>query len=491
MPHAVAIGPVKSLLSDDQGTLWILLQDTKLLRYRDLKFELIRGAAENGITAICRGATGGVLVSSLARGTLAFDGKQFEPISTGPAYADPVARANGKAPDERSTKLSWSTGVTSHLLAAPTSAVISMLATSDGKTWLGTENNGVFVLKGNRSTAVAIGLPGEKVTSFLPLQGPELWIGTSKGVVRWTGSEFTGAGVPTQLQNVEILSMIRDNDMNIWVATENGLQRYNSRGASSSSDKTSRNNNPVRALFEDREHNLWIGGPRVLERLRESAFVTYSVKDGLLSERNGPVYVDVEGRAWFAPLDGELYWTSGAQNGRVTEADLGRDVVYSISGRQNELWVGRQHGGLTVLHNRRNSFSAKTYTQADGLAENSVYAVYESQDGAVWSGTLSRGVSRLKDGHFTNYTTTDGLASNTVSSVAEGTDGAMWFGTPKGLSEFSKGEWRNYGVSDGLVSDDINCLLLPWRPRSRSCGCYRKRNLSGSGVIIRFQSMYG
>ena len=77
----------------------------------------------------------------------------------------------------------------------------------------------------------------------------------------------------------------------------------------------------------------------------------------------------------------------------------------------------------------------------------------------MWSGTLSGGVSKLKDGHFTNYTSADGLASNTVSSIAEGTDGSIWFGTPEGLSELSKNGWRNYTVRDGLISPDIRCLL--------------------------------
>ena len=45
-----------------------------------------------------------------------------------------------------------------------------------------------------------------------------------------------------------------------------------------------------------------------------------------------------------------------------------------------------------------------TYTQANGLAQNSVYSVYESRDGTVWAGTLSGGVSRFSDGKFTTYT---------------------------------------------------------------------------------------
>ena len=121
--------------------------------------------------------------------------------------------------------------------------------------------------------------------------------------------------------------------------------------------------------------------------------------------------------------------------------------------------MGRQEGGLTHLRHSGNSFIAETYTQADGLAQNNVYAVYRSRDGAIWSGTLSNGVSKLKNGHFTNYSTRDGLAANTISSIAEGPDGTMWFGSPNGVSAMSQKGWHTYAGKEGLPSDDVNCLL--------------------------------
>jgi PAS domain S-box-containing protein len=144
----------------------------------------------------------------------------------------------------------------------------------------------------------------------------------------------------------------------------------------------------------------------------------------------------------------------------VTADGIANDVVYSIAGTGNDdVWVGRQQGGLSHLRYSGNSFTAKTYTQSDGLAQNSVYTVYRSRDGTVWSGTLNRGLSELKNGHFTTYTTTDGLAANTISSIAEGPEGTMWFGTPKGVSAMSQKGWRTYTGNDGLPSEDVNCLL--------------------------------
>src|SRR5262249_21777947 len=65
-PDPILIGAVRTLLVDSSDNLWILLQNTQLFRYHNGNFELIRGEAENGTTAMARGTEGAVLLSSLA-----------------------------------------------------------------------------------------------------------------------------------------------------------------------------------------------------------------------------------------------------------------------------------------------------------------------------------------------------------------------------------------------------------------------------------------
>jgi PAS domain S-box-containing protein len=451
-PNPILIGPVRSLLVDASDNLWILLQNTQVFRYQNGNFELIRGEAENGTTAIARGTSGAVLLSSLAVGTVTYSDNRFRSLSSAALLADAARIANGEAPDQRATPFSWF-----DRLAAPTSLVTSMAQTDDGKIWLGTERRGLFYLQEGRVSSALNGRVDTNINCLLPLQHSELWVGTEKGVLRWNGTELTLAGVPSSLRNLDVLSILRDRDSNIWVGTRRGLFRYNANGVSLLS--TQETTEPVAALFEDREGNIWIGGARGLERLRDSAFVTYSLPN-LKSQSMGPLHVDSGGRTWIAPLQGGLRWLKEEKSGVVTADGIANDVVYSITGTgKDDVWVGRQQGGLTHLRYSGNSFTAKTYTKADGLAQNSVYAVYLSRDGSSWSGTLTNGVSELKNGRFTNYTTTDGLAANTISSIAEGPDGTMWFGTPKGVSAMSQKGWRTYTRNDGLPSEDVNCLL--------------------------------
>jgi ligand-binding sensor domain-containing protein/signal transduction histidine kinase len=452
-PQPILIGPVRTLLVDASDHLWILLQNTHVFRYHNGTFDLIRGETENGTTALARGASSAVLLSSMAAGILTYSDNRFRSLSSTAVLGDAARVANSEAPDRRATPFSWF-----DRLAAPTSVVISMAQTDDGKIWLGTEGRGLFYLQEGRVSSASTGRDVTKINCLLPLRNSELWVGTPKGVLRWNGTALTLAGVPSSLLNLNVLSLLRDRDSNTWVGTNHGLVRLSSKGTASFVSSTRLVGAPITALFEDREGNIWAGGSRGLERLRDTAFVTYAAQADR-SPSVGPLYIDPNDHIWFAPIEGGLRRSKGTTTVAVQIAGLARDVVYSISGRDNDVWLARRRGGLTHLRYLNGSFVARSYTHADGLAQDSVYSVYVSRDGTVWAGTLSGGVSAVRNGHVTTYTTANGLASDTVSAIAEDTDGTMWFGTPSGLTVMSSAGWRTYSERDGLPSPDVNCLL--------------------------------
>ncbi len=414
-PPALPDGPVRGLLVDAEGNLWITLRNPSLVRYRAGTFEnalTTLAQPEHGITAMTRDGNGAALFSTLGNGTLKYQDGKFVTL----------------APRSE----------------LPNFLVIALAETPDGGIWLGTRDAGLFRLTGGQISAIVQKLPDRKINCLLPDGQQGLWVGTDNGVVRWNGTAFSAAGVPPALARTQALTMLRDRDGNVWIGTAaQGLLRLNANGIAALAS-----NRPVTALFEDREGNLWVGSAEGLERVRDSAFVSYEV------EKSGALYVDEESRAWFAPATGGLRWLDGA--GRTQRiAAFDNDVVYSIAGGDGELWLGRQRGGLTRL---RNQGEAISYTQAEGLAQNSVYAVYRTRDGSVWAGTLSGGVSRFSNGKFTTYTSADGLASNAVTALLESADGTIWFGTPNGLSALSQGRWQTYRVADGLPADAVNCL---------------------------------
>ena len=423
---SLPLGPVRALVADPEGALWIHWGGPHLLRYSNGKFEDVSSTLdrdEPAITIMGRGANGDVLLSALVNGQLRYKGGKFV------RFAAPVE--------------------------LPNFVVISLAESPDGKVWLGTRDLGLFYASQGSISNISKALPDRKINCLMPGSNNELWIGTDNGVVRWNGVDVTTDGLSKALSDVRALTMIRDRDANVWVGTTTGLVRVN--GQAVSRDRQS--GVPVTALFEDREGNIWSGTAQGIERLRESVFVTYSAGQGLPAENNGPVYVDAESRVWFGPATGGLYWRRGETVERVNSDGLNNDVIYSITGDKNGLWIGRQKGGLTHLRYKDGRYTSVTYTDAQGLAQNNVYAVTQSRDGSVWAGTLSGGVSHFNGGKFTNYTSRNGLVSNTIDAIVESADGTMWFATPTGLSALSKGQWQSFKVQDGLPSDRVNCLL--------------------------------
>ncbi|HKE32623.1 MAG TPA: two-component regulator propeller domain-containing protein, partial [Candidatus Angelobacter sp.] len=419
-------GPVLGLTTDSAGNLWIRLQGAGLLRYQDGKFEDVLSGfeqRENGVTAMCRGINGDVLLSALVNGKVRFSGGKFISLA------------------------SWPT--------LPNYLVISMAETADGTVWMGSRDAGLFSLSKGRLSNIERGLQDKKINCLLPIGSQELWIGTDNGVARWNGTELARDGVLRSLERIQTLALGRDRESNIWIGTANGLTRINAKGVLSSEKR----GGAVTAIFEDREGNLWVGSTQGIERFRDSVFVTYPAAEGTVSGRGGPLYVDAEERTWFAASSGGLIWQKGTHSEHVKAAGLDNDVVYSIAGSNSGLWIGRQRGGLTHLGFKNGALTTRTYTQAEGLAQNSVYAVHQGRDGTAWAGTLNGGVSNFKNGSFTTYTTVNGLVSNTVVAIVEGSDGTMWFATPDGLSALSKSHWRSYTSRDGLPPGSVNCLL--------------------------------
>lgn len=414
------------------GSLWVRLRGSALVRYDARAFHDLfadMGTQASVVSAMGPGRGEAMLLATLARGPMVYRGGRFEPIL--PASALPSS-----------------------------SFVIAIEEAAGGDVWLGSRDAGVFRVRGAEVQRFTAGLPDFKVNALLAAPDGGVWIGTDRGVARWDGTTITQAGIPAALQRIPVLAMLRDREANVWLAAgSGGLLRVGPGGAVHTAAEAGWALGHVAATFEDRDGNLWIATDRGLERWRDPAFTTYPAARGMPRDPSGPVFPAEDGRVWFGPASGGLFWIRDGRVHQVTEAGLPGDVVYSIHGEGRDVWVGRQRGGITVLRVADDAVRAERFTQRQGLAQDNVFAIHRTRDGAVWAGTLSGGASVLRQGRFTTYDTRNGLPSNTVASILEARDGTMWFGTPNGLSALSGGLWRTFTTRDGLPSNDVNTLF--------------------------------
>lgn len=428
------LAPVFGLLTDGLGEVWIKVGGNKLFRYSPGRLDdvlwLLHG--EDAVTAMCTTKDGSVLLTALVSGIVRYHEGRF----------DVLIPAN----------------------RLPRSPITSIIEAKDGRLWFGTQEQGIFYVQDGQVFPLRNGLPSKKITSLIGV-GDDIWIGTEQGVARWDGTSMTTEGVPAQLRRERVFAMLMDRRSNLWMGTGDGLFRIEKAGQASPNRIAQLENTSVTALFEDRDGNLWVGQAGMgIARVQESRFTTYGRNNGLPSEGIGPVYVDSENRVWFALSDGGLYLLTDGVVRAVSVPGLGnRDVVYSIAGNGDDLWIGSLLDGLAHLQilsaAKVRTAPGGSLTQKNGLAQNSVFAVHQARDGAIWAGTLNGGVSEWKNGRLNNFSVANGLPSNAVSAITETADGTIWVATLRGLSAWFGERWRSYGVSDGLPSETVNCLL--------------------------------
>ena len=114
-------------------------------------------------------------------------------------------------------------------------------------------------------------------------------------------------------------------------------------------------------------------------------------------------------------------------------------------------------GAATATAPTHNAAPEEQYTRRiwriqDGLPEDTVQAIQQSQDGYLWIGTTG-GLVRFDGSHFHLYdhATTPALADNSVFCVLAARDGSVWIGTEGGgLVHFKDGVFHAYTQAERL-----------------------------------------
>lgn len=466
-------GPVYGLTQDGDGFLWIA-SERGLIRFDGVKFEqmeLPQTVSAGGTTVVGVAATGdgAVWARFRAASLLAFRGRTVTDVVATHGLTPATIGVMAAQPNGSILLSSYGLGVVRfkdrrfETLVRPDAmpqTLVMAIAEMSGAVWLGTRDAGLFRFKGERLERIAA-VVDEKINALLPGADGALWIGTDRGILRLTDAGVTEVALPRELAGLPALALLQDRSARIWVAAgPYGVVRFDGAGVSWFPGWNARTQGLATTLFEDREDNIWLGTSRGIERLRDGVFETYAELPGAPSSRVGPVHIDSAGRTWFGTTEGGLFWLDGERARSVGIAGLDEDVVYSLDGDREHLWIGRRFGGLTQLRVTAAGIAARSFTVKDGLAQDAVYVVHASPDGTVWAGTLNGGVSHLVNGTFRTFTSRDGLASDSVTAIAEARDGAMWFGSPQGLSRLWRGQWRTYTTRDGLPSDQVIALLV-------------------------------
>ena len=128
-------------------------------------------------------------------------------------------------------------------------------------------------------------------------------------------------------------------------------------------------------------------------------------------------------------------------------------------------------------HKALTQYSRTTWTQMQGLPQDTIRAIAQTTDGYLWLGT-DEGLARFDGYEFVMFHKANGdLPSNSITALAPAADGGLWIGTSNGLVHYRDKQFRTYTTKDGLPDDGDHAALC--RPRGHAVD--RRRDFTSAG----------
>jgi ligand-binding sensor domain-containing protein/signal transduction histidine kinase len=325
-----------------------------------------------------------------------------------------------------------------------------------------------------RTYTTADGLERDNISRIVRDSRGFLWFCTVEGLSRFDGYRFTNYTTANGLPNARVTDILETRDGTYLVATANGVCRFNPRGTPlfSAWHPAEPGAQVVNMLLEDHTGQIWCGTEAGLYRIEQTNgelrfqfadlglprenFDSWLV-DALIEDRAGTLWIGTRGSGLchYFP-DGHVERLTTAQGLPINR------VTALLEDHERRLWVGTTEGLCLLVAdpNPGRSVVAGLYTVKDGLTDNWVSTLFQSDDGKLLVG--SKGFSEsLINGppdhiQFRRYTTAQGLSDNNIQAIVADRDGNLWLGTTNGgAMKIARNGFTTFAAADGLGDGEI------------------------------------
>jgi ligand-binding sensor domain-containing protein/signal transduction histidine kinase len=295
------------------------------------------------------------------------------------------------------------------------------------------------------------GLPVNGVYAVTQAKDGYLWLGTSIGLFRFDGVNFTLIGAPlvSELHNIRITCLSPAHDGGLWFGMEHSA--YGFHGAKGGwfvgKDPHGGVDWDVRSLLEDSHGNLWIGGEYCSTITLGTTNLQLLFADQPQPPFVNTVFQDSKGRVWLGTSgQGLYYWQNGRLN-KLPDPSIQSSIINALAEDQRgRLWVGT-HSGLICY----GSDLQRVHGRFPG---NEISCLLVDRHGVLWIGTSGEGLIRYKNGSFSSLRKVDGLVSDFVLALAEDQEGSLWVGTQDGISQLADVKFPTYSSPYGIPADN-------------------------------------
>jgi len=279
----------------------------------------------------------------------------------------------------------------------------------------------------------------------------ELLIGSSHGVKQLVDEKLESYPFPAGAPQFNWGKLLRDRHGSLWIGTLSaGLVHVHQGRMDVFAQSDGLSANSVESLFEDREGSIWVTTTSGLDRFREYAIPTISVKQGL----SDPVVLCVlaarDGSVWLGTRDGLNRWKNGQvtiyrKPNSGTKTRQSTDAMASAAGRGAE-------GPEATVHE----------VMGSGLPDNSVYSLAEDTQGRIWVSTGGP-LGYLENGRFVSVSTAHPEWRNFLTADSAGniwmTNSELGLYRLRGTRLVEHFPWAKLGIGAAfspLVMDPVN-----------------------------------
>ncbi len=445
--------PIRALLKDRSGGMWIATSYDGLYEYRDGKLSY-----REGPTGVPK-----VLAYCLTEDR---QGRLWAGIGNGQ-----LLRLDGE---------SWR--VFTQADGVPYAYITCLAEDQDGHIWAGSLDDGLYCLQGERFEALrkADGLTANDIRSLYPSPSGELWVGTRTGGLNQVRRRRLFCVASAEgLTNEFTRSVSQTADGSIWVGTlGNGVFR----GTPSAFEHYSVS--PIMDFYASVESvlaasdgSVWLGGARsLLQVQRDKISACYTNESWIQSSWVTALCEDPRGGIWAGTQLGQLVHILN-QSARTINFSIARGSVTALATQPDgSLWVGSTAGGLIWIP----PGSEKVFTITNGLLSKSVRTLYRDARGVLWIGTAGGGLSRWEAGKVFTYSSQHGLNAKTVLQIVEDGLGYLWLGCSRGILRVGKKDLEEvaegqrpylhpltFGANDGMLAEECTGGFTPAGLRTR------------------------
>lgn len=308
--------------------------------------------------------------------------------------------------------------------------VHSVLATTDGRLWVGTGRGLQWLSVSEASTNIntVSGLPQVPVFA-LHQYGDSVLIGTERGLYRYHAgnvSVFSAA-----LSDLPVSALLVSGEQ-LWIGTtDRGLLRHSALGLETLSMAGGLPNNRILSLYQDREQSIWVGTNGGLFRLRDAPFVTYTTEQGLAGDYIRAVLAHSDGSVWIGSSQGvSRYTAEGISNIDLSAVSTGQSVLSLVEAPDGSVWIGTYSDGAIQWRDGR---IVRQFDRRSGLLANEIRAIAIADNGGLWFGT-GQGLNYVSGQQVTSFAKEQGLPTPFVMALYLHPDGRLFIGTGGGVA---------------------------------------------------------